>query len=245
MSFSKGLVITGQKHTSQDGFKENSKMRIGFQKQLEGLERDLLRMSSMVEEAIVKSVRSLAQQDLPLAQEVIEGDKPIDDLELNLRERCMQLLALQQPVARDLRKISTIFKVATDLERIADQATNIAELTVSIGHAPLIKPLIDIPKMAKIARGMLHKAIEAFVREDEQLARDVCSQDEEVDLLYASLFDELVGFLGGSHDGREAKQIVQLMFTARSLERIADHATNIAEQVVYMLTGHVVKLNGF
>ena len=156
----------------------------------------------------------------------------------------MQLLALQQPVARIPWKIGTIFKVVTDLERIADQAINIAELTVSIGHAPPDQASFGHPQMAKIARGC-STAIEAFVREDEQLARDVCSQDEEVDLLYASLFDELVGFLGGSHDGREAKQIVQLMFTARSLERIADHATNIAEQVVYMLTGHVVKLNGF
>ncbi len=220
-------------------------MRIVFQQQLENLEQDLLRMGSLVEEAIGNSVLSLARQDLPLAEQVLEGDKPIDDLEILLEEQCMQLLALQQPVAKDLRKIGTILKVTTDLERIADQATNIAELTVSIGTAPLIKPLIDIPRMANLARGMLHKSIEAFVREDEQLARDVCAQDEEVDLLYASLFEELVGFLVHRQEGKDAEQIVQLLFTARALERIADHATNIGERVVYMLTGQVVKLNGF
>jgi phosphate transport system protein len=220
-------------------------LRIVFQQQLENLEQDLLRMGSLVEEAIGNSVLSLARQDLPLAEQVLEGDKPIDDLEILLEEQCMQLLALQQPVAKDLRKIGTILKVTTDLERIADQATNIAELTVSIGTAPLIKPLIDIPRMANLARGMLHKSIEAFVREDEQLARDVCAQDEEVDLLYASLFEELVGFLVHRQEGKDAEQIVQLLFTARALERIADHATNIGERVVYMLTGQVVKLNGF
>lgn len=198
-----------------------------------------------MEEAIANSAKSLARQDRALAEQVIEGDKPIDDLELFIEEQCMQLLALQQPLAKDLRKIGTILKASTDLERMADQATNIAELTIAIGSSPLIKPLIDIPRMAEIARGMVHNSIEAFVREDEQLARNVCQEDEEVDLLYASLFEELVGFLAHGQEGKDAEQIVHLLFTARALERIADHATNISERVVYMITGQVVKLNGF
>lgn len=209
------------------------------------MEQDLLRMGSLVEEAIANSAKSLARQDRALAEQVIEGDKPIDDLELFIEEQCMQLLALQQPLAKDLRKIGTILKASTDLERMADQATNIAELTIAIGSSPLIKPLIDIPRMAEIARGMVHNSIEAFVREDEQLARNVCQEDEEVDLLYASLFEELVGFLAHGQEGKDAEQIVHLLFTARALERIADHATNISERVVYMITGQVVKLNGF
>ena len=202
-------------------------------------------MGSLVEEVIANSVLSLARQDRTLAEQVIQGDKPIDDLELSIEEQCMQLLALQQPLAKDLRKVGTILKASTDLERMADQATNIAELTLAIGSSPLIKPLIDIPRMAELARGMVHDSIEAFVREDEQLARDVCQEDEEVDLLYASLFEELVGFLSQGREGKDAEQIVQLLFTARALERIADHATNISERVVYMITGQVVKLNGF
>lgn len=202
-------------------------------------------MGSLVEEAIGSSAQALARQDQALATQIIEGDVPIDFLELSIQERCMELLALQQPLARDLRKIGTIFKATIDLERIGDQATNIAELTLAIGTRPLIKPLIDLPRMAQLAREMVHNAIEAFVREDERLAREVCAQDEEVDLLYASLFEELVGFLVHGREGAEAEQIVHLIMIARSLERIADHATNIAERVVYLVTGQVVKLDGF
>ena len=191
----------------------------------------------MVEEAIHLSVESLAGQDLKLAQKIIDGDDQIDELALKIEEDCIRLIALQQPIAKDLRVIATILKTVVDLERIADHATDIAEITIRIGNDSLIKPLIDIPKMAKMAESMAHDSLKAFVERDIEFARKICMRDDEIDKLYETLFNELTGFvLSGGESGRTV-QAVNLLFAARYLERVADHATNIGERVIYLVTG--------
>ena len=168
-------------------------------------------------------------------------------MEKDLEERCVKLIALQAPLAGDLRTIHTILKVVTDLERIGDQAINIAELTLRLSGEPLIKPLVDIPKMAEMAGSMLHRALKSFVDGDTGLAREVCLADDAVDELYSRLYDELIELSLGAGDRARATQAINLLFAARFLERIADHATNIAERVIYMVEGRRVphQLKGY
>lgn len=196
-------------------------------------------MGSMVEEAIHLAVESLARQNLELAQEIIDGDDRIDDLSRKIEEDCIRLIALQQPIARDLRVITTVLKMVTDLERIADHATNIAEITQRIGKTPLIKPLIDIPRMAGMAEAMVRDSLKAFVDRDLEFAKATCLRDDEVDKLYESLLNELTGFIIQGGDAERVVQSMNLLFAARYLERVADHATNIGERVIYLVTGSV------
>lgn len=212
-------------------------MRKSFDQELAGLERKLLEMSSIVEAMIHEAVQSLAIQDLELAQKVIDRDTIVDGMEIAIEEDCMKLLALQSPLAADLRVVGTILKVVTDLERMADHAVNIAEITVRIGDEPLIKPLIDIPRMAEMAQKMVKDSLDAFVRRDVELSKGVIRRDDEVDRLYSMLFDELIGLVLAGEDVRRATQAINLLFAARYLERVADHATNISERIVYMVTG--------
>ncbi len=214
--------------------------RQSYHNQLEGLKSDILRMGSLVEEGIHKSIGSLKAQDLELAQAVVNSDDVIDQMETEIEESCLKLIALQQPLAKDLRTINTILKTITDLERMADQSVNIAEITLRIGHEPLIKPLVDIPRMAEMAERMVRESLDSFVKEDLALARKVCDDDDPVDDLYSALFDELMGFVLAGGDVRRATQAINLLFVARFLERIADHATNIAERVIYMVSGERV-----
>lgn len=211
--------------------------REAFDKALGELEQELLRMGSMVEEAIHLSVESLAKQDLNLAQQIIDGDDEIDALTLKIEEDCIRLIALQQPIAKDLREITTILKTVTDLERIADNATNIAEITQRIGNVPLIKPLIDIPKMAQMAETMVYNSLKAFVDRNSEFAREICLQDEAVDKMYGTLLNELTGFILSGGDNHQVVQAMNLLFVVRYLERVGDHATNIGERVIYLVTG--------
>lgn len=211
--------------------------REGLDKMLNELQQEMLLMGSMVEEMINLSVESLARQDLDLAQRIIDGDDRIDELTLQIEEDCIRLIALQQPIAKDLREITTILKNVIDLERIADHATDIAEITQRIGNTPLIKPLIDIPKMAKMAETMVHESLKAFVDRDIELARKACLSDSAVDKLYETLFNELTGFVLSGGDSNREVQTINLLFAARYLERVADHATNIGERVIYLVTG--------
>lgn len=211
--------------------------REGLDKMLNELQQEMLLMGSMVEEMIHLSVESLARQDLNLAQRIIDGDDRIDELTLQIEEDCIRLIALQQPIAKDLREITTILKNVIDLERIADHATDIAEITQRIGNTPLIKPLIDIPKMAKMAETMVHESLKAFVDRDIELARKACLSDSAVDKLYETLFNELTGFVLSGGDSNREVQTINLLFAARYLERVADHATNIGERVIYLVTG--------
>jgi phosphate transport system protein len=214
--------------------------RTSFHQDLDLLQQNLLRMGSLVEDAIYNSVDSLRRQDLVLAEQVLRADDAIDRLDSELETECMRLFALQQPLARDLRVIGTVLKAITDLERMGDEAANIAELTLRIGDQPLIKPLIDIPHMAELVKAMVRKALDAFVRRDLELAAEVHRSDNAVDALYAALNDELIEMTMRFQSMREANQAFQLLMAARHLERIGDHATNLSERVVYMVTGQVV-----
>ena len=215
--------------------------REAFHDQLEQLQSELLHMGTVVEEAIERSVRSLAEQDTALAQAVIDGDDQADELELDIEQRCLALFALQQPMATDLRSIGTALKIVTDLERMADHATDIAKVTLRLAGQPLIKPLIDIPRMAAIAQTMVREALSAYVNRDADLAYNMIARDDEVDHLYSQIFRELLTYM--LEDPRTVQQATYLIFVSKYLERIADHATNLGEWVIYMVTGERKELN--
>ncbi len=213
-----------------------------YHEELDALHERLLEMGALVEQVVQQSVDSLARLDVPLAEHVIATDDTLDAMELEIERRCIRLIALQQPMAADLRLLATILKVVTDLERMADNAVNISEITLRLAGQELVKPLVDIPKMADLAVRMVHDALAALVRRDEQLARDVCQRDDAVDDMYALLFEELVVMMKNDSDPDRVSQCANLMFTARFLERISDHATNVGERVVYLVSGERVKL---
>ncbi len=215
--------------------------RNNFEKALEELQQEILRMGSLVEQAIYNSVHSLATQNVELANQVIHGDKLIDQLETDIEDRCLKLIATQQPMAVDLRRISTGYKLITDLERMADHAVDIAKVTRRLANEPLIKPLVDIPRMAAITQQMVKEGLDAYVRLDVELAKQLCTKDDEVDHIYAQVFRELLTYM--MEDPRTITQATYLLFVGRYLERIADHATNVAERVVYLVTGERATLN--
>lgn len=215
--------------------------RKSFHLELEELQQDLLRMGSLVEKAIAEAVRSLAERDLELAEKVVAGDDLIDDMELDIENRCLRLLALQQPMASDLRVIGTALKIVTDLERMADHASDIAKVTIRLQGQPLIKPLVDIPRMATIAREMTRQSLDAFVQRDVNMALAMIESDHEVDHLYSQVFRELLTYM--MEDPRTIQQATYLLFVAMYLERIADHATNLGEWIIYMVTGEKKELN--
>lgn len=211
--------------------------RGAFDQELVQLQQEILRMGTLVEKAVELAVQSLRDGDVQMAVQVIDDDDLVDRLEVELEERCIRLIALQQPLAGDLRIIGTVLKVITDLERVADYATNIAEITVRLAGAPLFKPLVDIPRMARMAQQMLRQSLDAFVQRDVELAEAVCRADDPVDELFSALYDELMGYINEGADRQRISQAINLIFVARYLERIADHATNIGERVIYMVTG--------
>lgn len=208
-----------------------------YNKALSALQQELLLMGSMVEEAIHFAVDSLAKQDLTLAEMIIAGDDQIDQLSLKLEEDCVRLIALQQPIAKDLRVITTVLKTVTDLERIADHATNIAEITLRIAKEPLIKPLQIIPKMAELAQSMVQESLKAFVNRDVEGAKENCRRDDQVDRLYEDILNEISNLMATGDTPGRMIQAMNLLFAARYLERVADHATNIGERVIYLVTG--------
>lgn len=214
--------------------------RTGFDRSLTGLEQHLLEMGSIAEEAVAKAVTSLVEQNLALARTICENDEQIDQMSRDIEDECIKILALQQPIARDLRAVTTVLRTVVDLERIADHAVNLAELTLRIGSEPLIKPLIDIPRMARLATDLLHDMLQAYVNRNIEKAHVLCRSDEEIDTIYAELYDELIGFVMVGGDPKRAAQAVILLFAARYLERVADHAVNIGERLIYLETGQVV-----
>jgi len=216
-------------------------MRSQFENQLKNLNVKLLKMGEMVQDIIEVSVQALAKQDLETAKMVYKMDDKIDELELEIENDCMKLLALQNPLARDLRVIGTIMKIITDLERMGDHAVNIAKVTLKIGNEPLIKPLIDIPMMAKLSEAMVSKSLDAFMKKDIKLAEEVAHDDEEVDEIYEDIYTELIDMM--IQNPEIINQATNLLFIGRYLERIADHATNIGERIIYMVTGERVEIN--
>jgi phosphate transport system protein len=211
-----------------------------FDEELEKMNTDLLKMASLTEEAIYKAIESLKQQDTSAAQQVIDEDNAIDKLELSIDESGIGLLALRQPIARDLRFITTGLKINTELERIADLAVNIAERVFTLSKEPLLKPLIDIPKLTEVARKMVKDTIDAFVNRDQNKAKQVILSDSKADELRNLISDELITEYM-IKDSDTVTKAIPLFLVARHLERICDHATYIAEDVVYMVKAEIVK----
>jgi phosphate transport system protein len=197
-------------------------------------------MGAFAEEAIYKSVEALKNRDKGLAKSVIDNDVIVDKLELEIDEKCVDLIARYQPMAKDLRFITTGMKVNAELERITDIAVDIAQRTLELIDKPLLKPLVDIPKLAAVAQNMVKRAIDAFVKEDSELAKKVMLSDPEADQLRDAIQKELVEDYMVK-DGSTAPRAVQLLLITRFLERICDHATNIAEDIIYMVQAAVVK----
>jgi phosphate transport system protein len=210
-----------------------------FQKELEELKESLLKMAALVEEAIRNSVQSLVKRDSELAQKTFQGEDRINNLEITIEDMCLKLLALRQPMAADLRFITAAMKIITDLERMGDQAVNIAERAISLNQEPQLKPYIDIPRMAEIAQSMVKDVLDAFVNRDSKLARSVCERDDLVDGLNDQVFRELLTYM--ISDPKTITRAVHLMIVCRCLERIADHATNIGEDVIFMVDALVIK----
>jgi phosphate transport system protein len=210
-----------------------------FQKELETLKEHLLKMAAIVEEAIRQSVQSLVERDSDLAQKTFDLEDRINKMEITIDEMCLKLLALRQPMAADLRFITSAMRIITDLERMGDEAVNISERALSLNEEPQIKPYIDIPRMAEIAQSMVKDVLDAFVSRDPKLARSVCARDDVVDGLNDQVVRELLTYMVS--DPKTITRSVHLMIVARCLERIADHATNIAEDVIFMVDALVIK----
>jgi phosphate transport system protein len=210
-----------------------------FQKELQELKESLLKMAAMVEEAIHTSVQSLVQRDSELAKKTFEGEDKINAMEITIEDMCLRLLALRQPMAADLRFITAALKIITDLERMGDQAVNIGERAISLNQEPQLKPYLDLPRMTEITQSMVRDVLDAFVNRDSKLARSVCERDDLVDGLNDQVFRELLTFM--ISDPKTITRAVHLMIVCRCLERIADHATNIAEDVIFMVDALVIK----
>ena len=217
--------------------------RIVFEKELKDLHIELLKMCGMVEESIERTIEALNKKDAKIAHEVFANDDVIDEQEKIIERKCLNIIARQQPLAKDLRFVSTTLKIITDLERIADQSADIAEITLRIIDQPYIKPLVDIPKMAEFTRFMVKESIDAYVSEDVELARKVCNDDNIVDDLFIKITLDLVNIMKA--DSNTVDQAINLMFVAKYLERMSDHATNIGEWVIYNVTGEQKHAPGF
>lgn len=210
-----------------------------FDEELRLLKERVLRIGSLVEAAIHDSVKSLVERNSDLARKVIEKDHKINALDVEIDEECIRLIALRQPKARDLRFITTAMKITTDLERIGDLAENIAERAIELNDEPQLKPYIDIPRMAEITEEMVRDSLDAFVRGCSKIPYEVIKRDDEVDNLNAQVFNELLFFM--IQDPNTASRAIKISYVSKYLERIADHATNIAEMVIYMCEGKIIR----
>jgi phosphate transport system protein len=214
-------------------------MQRHFHEELDALKQTLLAMGGLVEDQIRRVMTALLERDTMLAQEVIDGDAQVNAYDVEVDEKCVELLALYQPTAGDLRFITTAMKIVTDLERIGDQAVNIAQRALELNQEPQLKPYIDLPRMADRAQRMVKESLDAFVARDTELARRVCGADAEVDALKEQIFRELLTFM--MEDARTIPRAIRLILISRFLERVADHATNIAEMVIYMVESKMVR----
>lgn len=210
-----------------------------LQEEINNLKKSLLQMASMVEEMIVKSVKSLKEKNTPLAEEIIRNDDVINRMEIDIDNLCIKILALYHPEAEDLRTVTMIMKINNDLERIGDHAVNIAERAIYLSDKPPVKPLIDIPRMVEKATEMLRESLEAFVNKNAELAVEVCKKDDEVDYLENQIMRELITYM--MEDPSTIDRSLRLILIARDLERVADLATNIAEDAFYIASGQILK----
>ncbi len=210
-----------------------------FDDELKTLKEKILKMGDLVEHQVQGSLRALVERDSELARQIIENDHRVNTLDVEVDEDCLRLLALQQPTARDLRFITTTMKISTELERISDLAENICERAIELNEEPQLKPYIDIPRMANWALRMVKESLDAFVNHDSELARKVCGDDDFVDDLTHQLFRELLSFM--LENPQTITRAIRITFISKYLERIADHATNVAELVVYMVEGKIIR----
>ncbi len=210
-----------------------------FVQELDALKEQLLLMGGRAESIVQQSIEALRRQDPELARAVIAADKVIDRHELDIEERCVSLLALQQPLATDLRFITSALKISNDLERVGDHAVNIAGGALRLAEQPMLKPLVDIPRMAELSGGMLHEALDAFVRRDAETARRLVRRDDEVDALNRQIFREVLTYM--IEDPATISRGMELILVSRNLERVADLATNVAEEVVFIAEARVIK----
>jgi phosphate transport system protein len=214
-------------------------METHFQQELNKLKENLLKMAGLAEQAISNAVEALVQRNTSLAEKTITEDEKINQMEILIDEWCLKLLALHQPMAADLRFITSAMRINIELERIGDLAVNIAERVISLNQEPQLKPYIDIPRMAKITQSMVKDVLDAFVNGDTNLARAVCERDDQVDALNDQVFRELLTYMMA--DPKTITRAVHLIIVSRCLERIADHTTNIAEGVIFMVKALVIK----
>jgi phosphate transport system protein len=214
-------------------------MQRHFHEELDALKQTLLAMGGLVEDQIRRVMTALIERDGEVAQEVIDRDAQVNAYDIEVDEKCVELLALNQPAAGDLRFITTAMKIVTDLERIGDQAVNIAQRALELNREPQLKPYIDLPRMSEKAQRMVKESLDAFVTRDTDLARRVCAEDAEVDALKEQIFRELLTFM--MEDARTIPRAIRLILISRFLERVADHATNIAEMVIYMVESKMVR----
>lgn len=210
-----------------------------FDKDIDHLKELLLRMGAMVEESIGESIRALLERDTAIAERLIAADDRIDQMELEIDSHTIELIATMQPAAVDLRFVAAAMKITPELERIADLAVDVCERAVELNREPPLKPLLEIPRMARIAQEMVRQSLDAFVRRDATLAREVIARDDQVDLLTEQSFRELLTYM--LEDSRNISRAIRLTFVGKYFERIADGATNICEMVVFLVEGKVIK----
>jgi phosphate transport system protein len=212
-----------------------------FDKELQELHLLMLKMCTVVEESLNNSVNALKNQNITMAQSVIDGDDVIDNMESEIEDKCLKMIALQAPMAKDLRFIATAMKIITDLERIADHAVDISKITIRLADEKYIKELIDIPRMGEITTKMVKESIDAYVKQDAEKAMEVAKIDDEVDALYKQIFRELLLIM--MEDPKKINQATSFLFVSKSLERIGDYVTNICEKIIYAVTSEHMNLN--
>jgi phosphate transport system protein len=216
-------------------------LRETFERELQHLQDEVLVLGSMVEKAIIESVEVLKRRDLEGARRLIAEDRVLNKKRFAIEDEALVLIATQQPMAGDLRTIAAVLAIISELERIGDYAKGISKINLMMGEAPFVKPLVDIPRMAEKARDMLHRALEAFVQQDVDLARAIPDEDDEVDALYNQVYRELLTFI--MNDPRTIDQSTYLLWAAHNLERAADRVTNICERVVFAVTGKMMEMD--
>jgi phosphate transport system protein len=220
---------------------ESTPIRQTFEEQLAALQQDVVRMGSLAAEAVSTAIKVLVERRPELGEQVMALENQIDALNMAIESRATELLALQQPMARDLRTIAGVLRIITDVERIGDYSVDITRQARELCEQPLMKPLVDIPRMADLVQKMLHDSLKAFVERDLDLAMQAVEQDDEVDHAYGALHDELVQYI--ERDPRLAAQAISLLMIGTYLERMADHVTNIGERIWYMETGELKELH--
>jgi len=215
-------------------------MRAAFHKKLREIQDDVLAMGSMVSKATLRSIDALKNRDLELAHQIITDDQKINGKRFEIEEKCIQLIATQQPMASDLRTIIAILSITTEIERIGDYAVGIARIVILIGDEPPLKPLVDIPRMAEQTVDMLQRSLDALLNRDAEAARKIAAEDDLVDHLYDQIFRELITFM--AEDSKTITRATRLIWTAHNLERAADRVTNICERVVFIVTGRMEEI---